>query len=318
MRKQPPFRFEMHDYVEELRSALQQVTTINNIQIEFDEDEPGYDVGSGELPCLEEGSGIFPQPMRLEIRFDIYIPFRIQEELSRVSVTYETRSENFRLHIEYSFHGPVAYVEPLNATGIFRPSTAVQVVREYLKRELNTNASVIVFECLGPSPFHADFYLESVPSELEESCGFPFSVEHIRTRGYAEVVFTYAESFFPNRDTAIHVLFSELSDELGLFYEAKRLDLDAYRDWDGIQEKFLALTDVTTEAGVRRRIRAMWQRGRDLHLLHTSLVRFDANQLLQQNELERHYRSTYSTDEPTYLQSFITAEVQNRPIFPTQ
>jgi hypothetical protein len=62
MWKQPPFRFEIHDYVKELRTVLQRVSTINNIEIEYDEDQQGHDIESGEQPRLEEGSGVFPHP----------------------------------------------------------------------------------------------------------------------------------------------------------------------------------------------------------------------------------------------------------------
>src|SRR5215831_17073533 len=148
MWKQPPFRFEIHDYVKELRDALQRVTTINNVEIEYDEDEQGYDIESGEQPHLAEGSNVFPHPTYLEISFDIYIPFRIQEELTRVDVSNDTKSENFRLQIMYSYYGPVAYIEPLDATDTtqsFRPSIAVQVVREYLIKELKNNGCVPPF-----------------------------------------------------------------------------------------------------------------------------------------------------------------------------
>ena len=155
MRKQPPFRYEIHDYVKELRAALQRVTPLNNIEIEYDEDEQGYNIESGEQPSLEEGRGVFPHPNYLEISFDIYIPFRIQEELTEVGISNVTQSENFRLHIMYSFYGPVAYVQPLDAIDTiqrFRPSAAVQVVRENLRKELKTNTSSITFECIARVP----------------------------------------------------------------------------------------------------------------------------------------------------------------------
>jgi hypothetical protein len=88
MWKQPPYRFEINDYVKELRAALQRVTTINNVEIEYDEDEQGYDIESGEQPCLAEGSGVFPHPDYLEISFDLYIPFR------NTSANYEKLKES--------------------------------------------------------------------------------------------------------------------------------------------------------------------------------------------------------------------------------
>jgi len=221
----------------------------------------------------------------------------------------------------YSFYGPVAYVEPLDATDTtlrFRPSTAVQVVREYLIKELKTNASIITFECIGPSPFHADFYLWSTPTKSEESVSFPFQVEQSRPRGYAEVVFDYTVSHFRDSDTALYALFSELNDELALFYRMRQSEVSARRTWDSIQDRILALTDVTPEVGIRERIKNKWRLGQDLHQLHTDIVSFEINHLLQKSDLERSYRETYSTDEPTYLESFVKQEMQDRQAFPTQ
>jgi hypothetical protein len=92
----------------------------------------------------------------------------------------------------------------------------------------------------------------------------------------------------------------------------------AGREWETIQDRILALTYATPEVGILKKLKNKWRLGRELHQLHTDLVAFEIDSLLQKNSLERSYRETYSIDEPTYLESFIKNETQDRQVYPTQ
>jgi hypothetical protein len=62
-------------------------------------------------------------------------------------------------------------------------------------------------------------------------------------------VFDYTASHFPNSDAALYALFSELENELGLFYRMIQVEASARRKWDSIQDRILALTDAAPEVG---------------------------------------------------------------------
>lgn len=120
-------------YTKELKKNLGQISSIKEINISFN----------------EIGEKI--------IEFELYIPKRIQEELSSFKKE-EIDTEKFGIIIQDSFHGPVTFVEPINSKDLDNPSFAVQVTREFLRREFEKySSSNMEFTCIGPSPFHAEF-----------------------------------------------------------------------------------------------------------------------------------------------------------------
>ena len=288
------------------------------MEVEYDDEaDPPFEVAPGEIPSLISGGGAFPNPTILEVRFDVYIPHRIQQELIESLFAEQTSTEHFRVQINYTFHAPVAFVEPVGAHGGYRPSTAVQVVREYLEREMNPLGLPVAFEFLGPSPFHAEFYLEE-RSGSSDANRHTFTVEHLRARGYSDVNFYYPPGIFDDGEEALDELYFQLGDELGLFYDFTTVNMEASLSWEMLQEEVLHLTETPTPKEVVDRVAATWKRGKRIHDLHGALLRFEANQLLEKHRLDNYLRSTYATDEPTYLKPFLDAQAADRPVFPTQ
>ena len=75
--------------------------------------------------------------------------------------------KNFQIKIKDSYHLPIALVEIIDPSETPKPSSAVQIVREFLRSEFKRiNSDFLRFECLGPSPFHFDCYM--VPGEFSD------------------------------------------------------------------------------------------------------------------------------------------------------
>lgn len=80
-RPQIPFEFRASNYTEALGAALKSLPSINKLSIEYDENFDGPFNMDSEPPSLITGEDYFPSVAFLTIRFSIYIPFRVQEEV---------------------------------------------------------------------------------------------------------------------------------------------------------------------------------------------------------------------------------------------
>jgi hypothetical protein len=312
-----PRQFTVANYAEDVRMALQRVATVNNVEIDYEDIDPPFELPAGAVLSLDEGAGFYPNPTVFHVSFDLYIPFRIQEELVAETNLDRSGTEHFRVQINYTYHAPVAFIESVGPRAGWRPSSGVQAVREYLEREMSTEDSPVVFEYLGPSPFHAEFYLQEVAG-FASADGRAFTVDCVRSRGYADLRFKCAIGAFDSPEEALDELYYQLGDELGLFYDFTSSDADGYRAWGSLQLAVIEVTESSTTRKVLDRARATWTRGAKIRDLHAGLIRFEANQLLEKHRLDTYLKSTYAADDPAYLRSFLEATAGDRPVFPTQ
>lgn len=226
----------------------------------------------------------------------------------------QTKTERFRVHIHYPYHGPVAYVQ-LIGTLSDSPSTAIQVVREYLKDAVDDLSEDLVFSCIGPSPFHADFQL--VGCKSRNASGDAFVVCTKTGRGYADITFQYCSSEIdPNQ--APKRLFDELDVELGFFYDIKDADRHRILRWREIREKMSSLTEHFGTTGFLANFRSIGSISRLITELYESVTQVEINEIFNDSFIKETYQYIYGRDESTYLEDFIKSEIDNRPIFPTK
>ncbi|MDX6446754.1 MAG: hypothetical protein QOH71_3828 [Blastocatellia bacterium] len=308
-----PFIFEMERYISDLRAALESVPAISNIQIDFDEETPSFQI-ENDLTELSDGEDFLPVPAFLEIRFDIYIPFRIQQVLASDYTPEDTLSESFRVNIQYAYDAPVCFVEPLNPTGVASASDAVQVVREYLNQQINSLGKAVRFDSIGPSPFHADFSLHSRPNADYRG----FQVEHDRNRGYDKIRFFFSEHEFESVDSAKEELFSNLTDELGLYYQLMLSRAKGIHEWEKIENVLSKLFDAWGKRSLRQRFANVFLQGWYINKLITAIVSLEADQLFRKNSVDERYRSIYSKNEQTFIPYFIDNGIKELSPYPTK
>lgn len=205
----PVEEFDTKMYVDEVRAYLSHYTNIESISTKdlrytkfWDADDEEYDNENGWL--LNDSDGIRPWPVDWSFEFVIQIPERIQEQILLEFSSAALETNRFRISIRYEGGLPVAFIRgdrPLS-----KPSNAVILIGEYLKRN-GPKDSPIDFQLLGPSPFHAEFYV--LRSEEE---GF----ERDHRPGYDHVCFTTSKSVQSFYDD----IEPELAQELGHFYGA--------------------------------------------------------------------------------------------------
>jgi hypothetical protein len=320
--KKAPYTINVSEYINEVRGALQRITTINNIyiphiftsKVDFE-----YKIADSKPRALSKGDDYFPRSPFLQMHFDLYIPFRIQKELyTRESKLMKTFTENFRVYMLYDIYSPVTFVEPLNPSEKPNPSQAVMIVRQYLRREVNTPNSEIKFDVLGPSPFHAEYYLTPFEDGSKNKDGPPIEMQCLKLKGYDEINFYYDKSFFSNLSEARETLFYILRPELGLFYKLELNNLRSMQEWVSVQ----GVLEKIVPSDVKKRslplISGTLLRGRHIKKLFTSIIIFECNDIFRTTEVTEEYDRVYSKEEPTFLKYYIDKQRENKPSYPTR
>ncbi len=130
--RRAPYSATIADYVSAVTAALERVGAIDNVEVASYEPKEQFSVPAGfSVPRLAEGDDdYFPAPSFFFAKFDLFIPARIQEELVEGS-SADMRTENFRVFVTMTFHGPITFIQLLDPdeSDIPRGSTAVRVVR---------------------------------------------------------------------------------------------------------------------------------------------------------------------------------------------
>lgn len=108
---------QVQDYVAEVVRSLESLTTVSGVRCDYDEKIKHEKLDlSPPNPIMRNGGICFPQLPLFNLEFLIYIPSRIQAELINLPEEYlDTKSENFKVTVIHDWHGPLSYVEPLEA-----------------------------------------------------------------------------------------------------------------------------------------------------------------------------------------------------------
>lgn len=205
------------EYAAEIERVLCSITSISNVQIEVTDDDqvetPGKFISIREQHCFYPLFDIF------SFSFDIYVPKRVQEDVTEHIYPRSLNAENFRVFVQNDFRTSICFVWPRTDQHVSSPSDSVVIIREYLEAEIAKIDSYLKFQFLGPSPFHANFVLEPGGDREYRPEEDQFLVTNNRLRSYDEITVTYSQSHFRDCEEAFEVLRDHLSAELDLYYE---------------------------------------------------------------------------------------------------
>ena len=304
----------MDDFTSRLSRALEGISALNNLHIDALESENRFSAFRSSKLSTKKSEAVFCHGIIREITFDLYIPLRIQKKVAKSTVLSRTGTENFRVHIHYPYYGPVAYVQPIG-TQSESPSTALMVVRKFLASVLSDQSNDLLFNFVGPSPFHANFQLEGHESKNES--GDAFEVYIKKGRGYADVTFQFCLSEIDS-EQALEKLFNALDRELGFFYDFKAADSYRHLRWRDIREKMSSLTEHFGKSGFLASLRLIGSTSRIIAELYASVTQLEINEISNERFVKDTYQSIYDQKDRTYLNEFIRSEIDKRPVFPTQ
>lgn len=199
-------------YFMNLKKFLTQDSSIKNVSFEQFE----YNNFLGRFSEVEENDNdlssinyMYPIFSQGKMRIDLAVPFRLQEEYLG-SFREKLKSENIYVVINFNDNMPCAFVytDKLESS----PSTAVTIVWKHFKNVLKEDNN-IRFMMLGPSPFHADFFV----NYKDES---PFNVDYSKQIGYDRVTIDIAKQ--QNIQRAKDIVEYAIHEEAGLYYHIVR------------------------------------------------------------------------------------------------
>jgi hypothetical protein len=320
VRKNPPFEFKGSDYLSELKRSLSQISNLDNLTIESDKEfENVVQKITDPLPNSEDEGGFFPDAFQLEISFELYIPFRIQAELGNTEEKFlRTFSEKFKIHLFQSYYFPVAIIETLNPSKENDPSKAVQIVREFIRKELTPVKSPFIrFECIGPSPFHLDCYIKPEKPQEVNANWLINPIESIE-RGYDKIIFYYNSKEIKDSDEALEYVMSSIMDEFGLCYKYIQLRQAKMHSWAAIQNLLQELQEMQTAKGIKGYFSRLFKRPALIGKLFTDLAGFEAGDIFDEKILQNEYDEVYRIKDELYFKTFIDKEFRQKYEYPVK
>lgn len=292
----------MEEYFKELEKTLEAISNISEIDIEFYEDD--YDlsqeIGNSSDNNMSAGGRIEPYSQDVKISFEMFIPKRVQEDLKQ---TYESfKTERFRISINSTYYFPVVIVQLVNPLGEnVYPSSAVILVREFLRKELSKIKSFIDFQVLGPSPFHANFFIKE-DDQIEE----PFTISIVETKAYDQITILY-KGYSVIEEAFEEILFETL-DEFGFFYELKHSDVVSSKKWRVIENNLDELVEIKKEG---KQFKNLFSTNKILNELFVNIGYFEKDQILYNSYIQKSKRNI------THFVMYIDREINEQVNYPT-
>jgi hypothetical protein len=307
----------VQDYINEIKRSLQKLTTASEFELDFDKSIRDVKINtSAPNPKINNGEPCYPAIDFLNLSFNLYIPSRIQAELIKVSEnSLDTETERFKITIRNEWHGPVSYIECLSARDNTQPSTAVQVVREFLITEFSKIDTFLTFDFLGPSPFHADFYLQNQSPQDEKQT--KFTLEEIKSPAYNTLAFKYTDTNYSNEEEALEELFDAISDELSFYYELEREARHNLKIWMEIQETTNAILHHEEHKKWRHLPKRLIEKPKLFKKAFKDIGLFKGHQIFAKGRMETNYASIYKNGKAEHhLKSYVDQLIAENTQYP--
>ena len=305
--------FTAKRYAEEVEKAINQIANVSDLKVSSpDEYTYNYRFDRSNMPKFEQGDDWFPVLGYLNIVFNVFIPTKLQEQYLGESFRSKPVPENFLVTI-HNDRWPIAYVSLLcEDFDEYPPSKAVLIVRKYLEEEIGKQKGRIRFEKLGPSPFHANIYVDYYRSETNKS---NFAIRTEKRQGYGSITFLVHRDIYSDEKLLISKFHKIVEPEISLYYMIIHFRARQFHLWENIQD----LTTKIVETGptflrwLKSSIRFV-SKGYRINKLFESLISFKVETLQKKESLAEMYRYVYSI--PRNLKEFIDQEYNNPPLFP--
>jgi hypothetical protein len=300
------------EYVEDLKEQLSLIPSIPyvDIQVHTAGEDSEFDVQPNARP-LHAGGDPTPNPVFLEIHFRVTIPKRVQQELQKHPVLEELGT-NFGVYISYQYQGPVAFVEPLDSE-TESPSSAVVLVREFMQRELRLRQTSFVFESIGPSPFHADFFLEPAVAKPVS----PLAATIVPTGAYDEVRFLYDPDVLDHSE-ALEAVFERVATELDHYYYLQRVEVIRYDAWERLSKSLRNLIKLEQMRGLRGSSHRLLRRSGLVHSATIATIQFQSDELIAANNVRKSFLQTFEDGASHHLTELVKRDFDTRQQFPIE
>lgn len=237
---------DAEDWTERTRNAFESIPSVHNFNILGVEDLEFIWEGKIGTPGDEE----IPLPSIGAITFDVRIPARIQKQISIFAPVEGI--EEFKVITLFHYVHPVTFIECINPSGDDVPNsaTALAIVRDFLKAELQKQRSDVELFMIGPSPFHADFSLSLGEGEDIVADGFTVTIN--KGLGYDQFSYFHDAQNSHREATgsdALWNLFTIIHEELCYFYRFVSLRNERLSVSSSLGDKAQELADLFKKRG---------------------------------------------------------------------
>jgi hypothetical protein len=314
-KREAPYELSAKEFAADLKFFLDSVPAISNIVITCKNEDAKVQIKSPSHKFLD--SFAFPPfASNVKLSFQLYIPARVQEELLRPlrMRVLSNPCETFQIYVQPEYHAPVTFVEPLHAKKPFRPARSVVIVREYLKKHAPKDNVHIEFDSLGPSPFHAHFYL-APQKRRSKSNEHLFNVNLIETRGYDHIFITYAPQDFLDFDQVKWRFISNAADELNVFYATRIRQSKAIDLWHKVQKELDQVIENDNTKPTVKLLRS-FRRGKHLKLLFSKIAELESLTIRLTEFVSFAFARIYVKHEENLFQPILQKEINRMPKFP--
>lgn len=205
------------EHLKDIREALEDVDNVSEVEVFGD---GGTYAGIAGLDDDDDEQNFYPIYSGVIVSFNIFMPKRLQEKYAYGRTT--DGAESFHVKVVYDGIMPVAYIHystKIKRSDVHRhsPSSAVIFIRKYLAEKLDGHPK-IDFQILGPSPFHADLFLDAATPQ--DVAGTALDVTELGA-GYRTLLF-FTES--TSADEQVEEIVSDYQTTLKSFYAIIRMN----------------------------------------------------------------------------------------------
>lgn len=282
-------------YITHLKNTLKKISAIENIAIDCAEDDTLIVISGDE-------QNAFPHFEFLNISFIVNITENVQSELVGYSIQ---NVERFKVSIRHNFYMPVAFVECLNESySNMTPADGVQIVREFLSREIPKANSFITFESLGPSPFHLELYVDESKDPILDKI---LSTE-VENSAYNTITFLFDNNYFSTIEEATQYIYDEIQSEIDVFYKIVFNNVEQMKKWSDINKDIYVLMEMEKSKGFITRMKNKYSSYHLRNKILQELYLFKAHDELCRNDIDRTFNCEYKGVANKHLKAHVQNE----------
>jgi hypothetical protein len=267
--------FDAKKYKSNVENILKSIDNVSNIVVEISDSFHAFPIDPSKKEYGRNGP-FNPCPTDGIISFDLFIPFRLQEE-----VFYGESVENcerFSVRIFYGYEFPVTVVSPRDDR--FKPSEngfsrSIPIIREFIDSKSKSSGS-FKFTCMGPSPFHAEFLVNKSSPD-----GEPIRVE--KSLGYDKIYIT------PRNNSDVSNIKESILNVSSHYYDAVYFRNASEEIRDAAEQSVLGVLERITEDNIVTRLLNFFKHSnkRDIATGYLALIELE-------RLIERHLKSSKS------------------------
>ncbi|CNJ35903.1 Uncharacterised protein [Yersinia rohdei] len=301
----------VEEFFNELERLLYKLPTVNDVFIYYsDKHKERFVEYSDDILGMNVDGRINPFINFLDIKFDISLSKRVQGEIYERMGFYlpaNATTEKFRVHIKNYYYTAVTFVEIIDADRDTEGSKAVVLVREYLNEQFNKLNGYISFDCQGPSPFHANFY---VFDKNDSKCEDVLSTKLIEKRGYNDIEIYIEPSCSVNSAefNIMDFVMNEMISEIDLYYFIITKNKQANNSWDLIEYQLEELVLLMSGKG---NVLNYFKKKKLVDDLLMNLWVFKKDSINRVRAITSQINEEYSNDKIHFIKLYVDKEIES-------